>query len=103
MCHGKIAWANRNLLKRKQTTVTTVSLQTDGGYRDSAHLGLLVQATDAAERQGMTRKARVATPRSQGIYDPIRNSWVSPPQDANMIEGLAFAPRGVFSAYGRTL
>lgn len=48
-------------------------------------------------------RARVATPRSMGKYDPIRNEWVQPPQDRRVVEGLAYHPRGLFSSYGRTV
>eukprot|EP00892_Ulva_mutabilis_P011149 jgi/Ulvmu1/8406/UM042_0113.1 len=47
-------------------------------------------------------RARVATPRGMGKYDPIRNVWVEPPQDRRMVEGLSYHPRGLFSTYGRT-
>lgn len=41
-------------------------------------------------------RAPVPIPRSQGVYDPIQNAWLSPPQDPRIVEGLTFAPRNVF-------
>lgn len=58
-----------------------------------------VQSGCAANSQ----RGRVPTPKSQGVYDPIKNSWISPPQDSRIVEGLSYAPRGIFSTYGRTL
>lgn len=64
-----------------------------------------VQVMDAVQSgcAANSRRGRVPTPKSQGVYDPIKNSWISPPQDSRIVEGLSYAPRGIFSTYGRTL
>jgi hypothetical protein len=43
---------------------------------------------------------RVPLPARQGVYDPIKGTWVVPPRDARCVRGLEFAPRGAGSSPG---
>ena len=45
---------------------------------------------------GGAGRARVAPPSTQGVYDPVKNSWLVPPRDSRVLQGLSFAPVQTF-------